>query len=109
MKNQKCYECGGKIVKKKVPFKIYGTSLGNFVAEVCSKCGEKVFDEETSHEIERLAKNKGLWGMAKKVKIVKIGNSLAVRIPKHIAEFLQLKQGKETIMHPEKKKLVIET
>ena len=69
---------------------------------------EKIFTEKTSEEIDKIAKEKGLWGLARKVKIVKIGNSLAVRIPKIISEFLGLKEGKEALMKPEKNRIVIE-
>ena len=109
MERQKCEECGGKLVKKQVDFSMYGISLGKFPAEVCSKCGEEVFDEKTSEGIDRIAKQKGLWGLAKKVKIVKIGNSLAVRIPKPISDFLKLKEGKDALIRPDKDKIVIES
>ena len=108
MKRTKCEECGSKIQEKDVEVSIYGISLGKFPAEVCTQCGEEVFDEKTSMEIEKLSKSKGLWGLDRKIKIVKIGNSLAIRIPKNISEFLGLKDGKEAIMHPEKNKLIIE-
>lgn len=109
MERKKCEECSGQIRKNSVDVSIYGISLGKFPAEVCSKCGEEVFDEKTSEKIDGIAKSKGLWGLDRKVKIVKIGNSLAVRIPKPISEFLKLKEGKEALMHPEKNKIVIES
>ena len=109
MKTQKCDECGGRVIKKQVDFSMYGVSLGKFPAEVCTSCGEEIFDEKTSERIDNLAKQKGLWGLAKKVKIVKIGNSLVIRIPKTISDFLGLKEGKEAIMKPEKNNIMIET
>ncbi|MBI2673231.1 YgiT-type zinc finger protein [Candidatus Woesearchaeota archaeon] len=109
MERKECEECGGKLVKKKVEFKMYGISLGEFPAEVCTKCDEEVFDEKTSKEIDAVAKKKGLWGLAKKVKIVKIGSSLAVRIPKAISDFLGLEEGKEALMKPDKNKIIIES
>ena len=45
----------------------------------------------------------GLFGLAKKAKVAEIGNSIAIRIPKEIAEFLKLKKGKEVIIFPESK------
>ena len=108
MERKKCEECGGKIVKKEIEFSMYGVNLGKFLAEVCEKCGEEVFDEETSEKIDKIAKEKGLWGLARKVKVVKIGNSLAIRIPKVISEFIGLKEGNEAIIHPEKNKIIIE-
>ena len=108
MERKKCEECSGILEHKQVDFTLYGISLGKFPAEVCPKCGEKVFSENTSERINRLAKKKGLWGLDKKIKIVKIGNSLAIRIPKSISDFLGLKEGKEAFMHPEKDKIIIE-
>jgi len=109
MERKKCEECKGRIIKKYIEFSMYGVSFGKFLAEVCTKCGEEIFDEKTSEEIDKIAKQKGLWGLAKKVKIVKIGNSLAIRIPKIISDFLGLKEGKEAMMTPEKNKIVIES
>lgn len=74
MERQKCEECGGSTINKKVDFKIYGISLGEFPAEVCSKCGEEIFDEKVSEDIDLLAKKKGLWGLDRKVKIEKLKN-----------------------------------
>ena len=108
MERQKCEECGNKIVKKQVDFSIYGVNIGKFPAEVCTKCGEEVFDEKTSEEIDKITKQKGVWGLSKKVKIVKIGNSLAVRIPKTISDFVGLKEGNEAIIKPEGNKIMIE-
>ncbi len=51
MKRMNCEECGGKIIKKKVSFNMYGFSLGKFPAEVCTKCGEEVFGEDMSDHI----------------------------------------------------------
>ncbi|MBI2672429.1 YgiT-type zinc finger protein [Candidatus Woesearchaeota archaeon] len=109
MERKKCEECSGKIIKKQVDFSLYGISLGKFPAEICSACGEEVFDEKTSERIDKIAKERGLWGLDRKVKIVKIGNSLAVRIPKAISNFLKLKEGKEALMKPGKDKIIIES
>lgn len=108
MERKKCEECGGKVVKKKVDFSLYGTSLGKFDAEVCMKCGEKVFDEKISDKIDEIAKKKGLWGLDIKTKITQAGNSLAIRIPKKIVDFLKLKKEEQVFMHPQDHKLVIE-
>ena len=107
-KRIKCEECGGRIVNKKVDFSMYGISLGKFPAEVCTKCGEEVFTEETSDKIERITKEKGLYGLEAKTKIGVAGNSLDIRINKKIANFLELKKGEEVTIYPENKnKLVI--
>ena len=41
--------------------------------------------------------------MAKRTKIAKVGNSLAIRIPKVIAQRLELKKGQEVSIFPENK------
>jgi len=63
---------------------------------------------ETTRKIEGIAKIKGIWGIGKKTKIIRTGNSLAVRIPKDIANFLKLKEGNDAFIHPDGDKLVIE-
>ncbi|MEK6858226.1 MAG: hypothetical protein AABX39_06580 [Nanoarchaeota archaeon] len=101
MKRTKCEECGGKISKKNVEFKLYEESVGFFPADVCSKCGEEVFDEETSDKIDEATKEKGLWGLESKAKITEVGSSIAVVINKRIAQFIGLKKGEEVYLHPE--------
>lgn len=104
----KCEECRGKIVKKKVPHKQFGVLLGEFDAEVCTKCGEAIFSMREAKRIEEKAKEKGIWGLTAKTKIGVSGNSLDVRIDKRIAEFLKLKKGKVVTLHPEREdKLII--
>ena len=105
----KCPICEKVILKKgKVKEYMFGVFLGEFVADICSKCEESFTDAETTRKIEEVAKQKGIWGIGKKTKITRTGNSLAVRIPKEIVDFLKLKEGKEAYIHPEGKNLVIE-
>ncbi len=85
--------------ESKIKENMFGIYLGEFPAEICS---ESFTDEKTTRAMEELAKKKGLWGLGKKTKITKTGNSLAVRIPKEIANFLKLKEGNEAYIHPEK-------
>jgi len=103
----KCDECGGKIVKKKVDYSIFGVSLGKFPAEVCTKCNETCFDEETSRKMTKIAKERGLWNLETKTKIGKVGDALDVRFNKRLIEFLNLKKGEEVTIYPESKKRVI--
>lgn len=109
MKRKACEECGKDVIEKKVHFSLYGEDLGTFPAEVCSGCGEEVFDEATSEEIDRRAKEKGLWGLEAQTKVMKIGSSYAVIINKKIADFIGLEQGKPALIHPESRgKIIIE-
>lgn len=104
-----CEECKGKIKNKEVEVKIYGESLGFFNAQVCSQCGEEVFDEETSDKIDEIAKKKGLWGLGTNSKVMQIGSSVAIVINKKIADFMGIKKGNEVYVHPEnREKLAIQ-
>ena len=98
----------GNLKKGKINETMFGVYLGEFPAEICDNCNESFTDKETTQSIEEAAKKKGIWGLGKKTKISKSGNSLAVRIPKEIANFLKLKDGTEAYIHPEKDKIVIE-
>ncbi len=104
-----CPVCGkGTLKKDKIQETMFGIYLGEFPAEICNNCNESFTDEKTTRAIEEAAKKRGIWGLGKKTKITKTGNSLAVRIPKEIVNFLKLKEGKEAFIHPEKGKIVIE-
>ena len=106
----KCPICEkGNLQSGKFKEEMFGVDLGSFPAQLCSKCGESFTDEKTTKLIEEAAKEKGIWGLGKKTKITKTGNSLAVRIPKEIAAFLHLKNGTEAYIHPDKNKLIIES
>ncbi len=105
----RCPLCNKGVLKKKqIEEKMFGVYLGTFPAEICDICQESFTDEGTTRMIESAAKKKGIWGLGIKTKITKTGNSLAVRIPKKIAEFLHLKEGEEAYIHPEVDKLVVE-
>lgn len=105
----KCPICEkGTLKKGKIKEEMFGVYLGEFPAEICSHCGETFTDEKTTEKIEEVAKKKGIWGLEKKTKITRTGNSLAVRIPKPIVDYLKLKEGEEIYIHPEDHKLVIE-
>ena len=108
MKRTTCEECKGKVIRKKAEYKYLGEHMGNFEADVCTKCGEKVFDEDTSDKIECIVKKKGLYGLGARTRVGKVGTSLDVKINKRLAEFLNLKKGTEVRIYPEnKKKLII--
>ncbi|MFA4887799.1 MAG: hypothetical protein WC595_06320 [Candidatus Nanoarchaeia archaeon] len=69
MKRTICEECGGKIEWKQTEYILYNHSFGLFPTMVCTKCGEEVFDQETSLEIEQAVKKAGLWGLERKQKL----------------------------------------
>ena len=105
----KCPLCNkGFLKKKQIEEKMFGIYLGTFSAEVCDVCGETFTDKDTTRMIENVAKKKWIWGLGLKTKITKTGNSLAVRIPKKIADFLHLKVGEEAYIHLDANKLIVE-
>jgi YgiT-type zinc finger domain-containing protein len=66
----KCPICQkGSMKKTRIKEEIFGICLGMYSAEVCSNCGESFTDTETTREIEKNAKKKGIWGFGAKTKI----------------------------------------
>ena len=105
----KCDECGGNFVKKKKEFELFGISLGEFDALVCQKCSQTLFTEEVSDQIDKIAKEKGLWGLESRTKVAQTGDSLTIRVNKKLANFLNLKKGEEVTLIPESKNKIIIT
>ncbi|MBS3156629.1 hypothetical protein J4442_00450 [Candidatus Woesearchaeota archaeon] len=105
-----CYECkNGKLEKKKINYEIYGVNVGRFEAEVCDKCGETYFSEETSDRISEETKKLGLWGLESRTKIGVVGTTLDLRFNKKLIEFLKLRKGKEAVIYPEsREKFIVE-
>ena len=95
--------------KQIVEHKEFDISLGKFKSLVCTKCGEIFYDSETAEKIQSKSKKLGLFGLSKKTKVAQVGNSLAIRIPKEIAEFIHLEKKKEVRILPKSpKKIEIE-
>lgn len=105
-----CANCEkGRLIKKIIPYEVYDTKLGNFPALVCPSCNEVWYDEATAEKIEKLEKEKKLFGLSIRTKISYSGNSLIIRIPKSIANFLKLKKEEVVTIYPESKnKIAIE-
>ena len=104
----KCVFCKAETVEQEVEYKEYGISLGKFSGMICTNCGETFFDADIVKKIQQKSKEKGLFGLSRKVKVGKIGDSLMVRIPKEIAKFAKLKEGEEVRITPEVEKIIIE-
>ncbi len=104
-----CPVCEGRLRRAKREYSYGDIVLGEFDAEVCDRCGEVFFTEKASDEIDRLAKEHGVWGLEARTKISYSGNSLIVRIPKEVVEFMGLERGDGVRIHPEgKRRLVVE-
>lgn len=88
---------------------MFGVSLGTYDGEVCDNCGETFLSSKSMDQLETRAKELGLWGLASKVKVVRSGNSLVVRIPAPLARYLKIKGGQEVLVAPDKeRRLVLE-
>ncbi len=104
----KCPSCEGKLRKGNVKEYMFGVYLGEFPAQICDKCNDSYTDSETTKRIQEIAKKKGVWSLSAKTKVTKTGNSLSVRIPKKLADYLKLKSGVEVYVHPDKDKIIVE-
>ncbi len=105
----KCPMCGKGVLKKgKIKEYIFGEYLGEYPAELCNKCGESFVDSKTMQKIEDKAKEKGVWGLGVKTNVTRTGNSLAVRIPKKIVNYMKIREGTAVYVHPEKDRIIID-
>ncbi len=104
-----CPVCEGRLRRSRREYAYNDISLGEFEADVCQRCGEVFFTEAASDEIDRLARERGVWGIEARTKVSYSGNSLIVRIPKEVAEFMGLERGDGVRIHPEgKRRFVVE-
>ncbi len=83
----KC-SCGGELKKSKVEVEFFGINFGMRDAEICTSCGSEYLGQDTMKEIEAEVKEKNIFGLERKLSVTKSGNSLVIRIPPEIAEFL---------------------
>lgn len=101
----RCIMCNKGILREKtIDYSEYGISLGKFRGRTCEICGEVFFDSDTAKKIQTKSKELGLFGLQKRTKVAKVGNSLAIRIPKEIAAFVHLKKENEVRIVPKSPK-----
>ena len=93
----------GELKEKSIDYKEFGVSLGNFKGNICNNCNEIFFDSKTAKLIQAKSKELGLFGLTRKTKVAQVGNSLAIRIPKEIADFVKLKKEEEVKIVPKNK------
>jgi hypothetical protein len=102
-------KCGGKLKKGVTEVEFFGIDFGIKPATICTKCGSEYITQEIMEEIETEVKRRGLFGLEKRGRVAKSGNSLIVRIPKEIVQSLKIKPDLPVLIYPsEKGKLVIE-
>lgn len=90
----KCPECGRNLKREKreISHGVYAQ------VEVCLNCKDEWIDE---HEYEKL---RALF----KRKAFKIGGSIAVRIPKEIADVLKINDGEDLSITTKNEQIIIE-
>ena len=105
-----CPVCGKGVLRPgKIREEMFGVDLGTYDGEICDKCGESFLTSQSMDQVEVRAKELGLWGLASKVKVVRSGNSLVVRIPSPLARYLKIRSGQEVLVAPDKeRRLVLE-
>ncbi|MBW2975712.1 YgiT-type zinc finger protein [Candidatus Woesearchaeota archaeon] len=104
---KECYVCGkGNLIRKKIPYRLYGVMVGRFDGEQCTECGESFYSEKVFDEMTTKVKKLGLWGLETKTRLTKVGNSLDIRLNKRLVDFLGVDKGKEVTIIPENKQKI---
>lgn len=102
-------KCGGKLKRSFNEVEFFGIDFGLKRAEACSDCGSEYLSQEVMEEIEGEVKRRKFFGLERRGRVAKSGNSLVIRIPKEIAESLRIKRDLPIIIYPtEQKKLIVE-
>ncbi len=99
--------CKGKLNQKFVEHKEFGVVLGKFKALVCNNCNEIFYDSDIVKIIQLKSKELGLFRLSKRTKVAQVGNSLAIRIPKEIANFTNLKKEDQIKITPQNNHRII--
>ena len=104
----KC-KCGGKLKTTFVEVEFFGIDFGVKRASVCTECGSEYLPQEVMEEVETEVKKRGLFGLERRGRVAKSGNSLVIRIPKEIVESLKIKRDLPIVIYPsELRKLIVE-
>jgi len=108
MSGVKC-KCGGKLKRSHTEVEFFGIDFGVKQANVCTECGSEYLPQEVMEEVETEVKRRGLFGLERRGRVAKSGNSLVIRIPKEIAQSLKIKRDLPIVIYPsEPRKLIIE-
>jgi len=104
----KC-KCGGDLRKTETEVEFFGIDFGVKKAEVCNRCGSEYLSQETMDAIEAEVKKRGLYGLERRGKVSKSGNSLVVRIPQEIVKSMRLRRDLPVVIYPsDRSRLVME-
>ena len=101
--------CGGKLGRRVTEVEFFGVDFGLKEAEFCTECGSEYLSQETMEEVEAEVKKRGFFGLERRGRVAKSGNSLVIRIPQEIAKSLKIKRDLPIVIYPsDEKKLVVE-
>ena len=102
-------KCGGRLKKSKTEVEFLGIEFGIQPCEVCTQCGSEYLSQELIEKIEKQVKRRGFFGLERRAKVTKSGNSLVIRVPKEIVKSLRIEKGTAITIYPtEKRKLIVE-
>ncbi len=102
-------KCGGRLKRSVTEVEFFGIDFGLKKANVCTDCGSEYLSQEVMEEVEAEVKRRGLFGLERRGRVAKSGNSLIIRIPKEIADSLRIKRDLPIVIYPsELRKLIIE-
>jgi len=102
-------KCGGLMKKTKTEVEFFGIDFGVRSCEICTRCGAEYLSQELIEEIEAEVKSRGLFGLERKGRITKSGNSLVIRVPKEIADSLNIEKDSRITIYPsDRKRLIVE-
>jgi len=102
-------KCGGLMKKTKTEVEFFGIDFGVRSCEICTRCGAEYLSQELIEEIEAEVKSRGLFGLERKGRITKSGNSLVIRVPREIADSLNIERDSRITIYPsDRKRLIVE-
>lgn len=97
-----CFICEkAELERRRVPYSYHDWYFGDYEADVCPACGEAFFTEAASDAMDARARELGVWGLERDGTVGRSGNSLMVRIPRALADFLRLQAGARVHLTPE--------
>ena len=101
--------CGGRLEERASEVEFFGIDFGVRKVEVCADCGTEYLSQETMEEVEAEVRKRGLFGLERRGKVSKSGNSLVIRIPQEIVKAMKLKRDLPIMIYPsDKDRLVVE-
>ena len=100
----------GILRKQKTSVEKYGETIGLFTADVCSNCGEEIFDSSEAKKIEARIKELGLWGVPAQSRIYKVGGNFVISFKKKMADSLGITKPMDVRLIPQvkQKRIVVE-